>query len=96
MTSDEIRAVWIDEDGRLFVKPHSHRFPHIYREAAEVHWDEEQSSLVGPAPREWSYFDWFKHIVGAAQSQGCRLRASARTKWRIPPDLQSEIQAWLA
>jgi hypothetical protein len=96
VTTDEIQAVWIDEDGRLFVTPRSHQFPFIYREAVDVHWDAEQASLCSPVPREWSYLDWFKQILAAARMQGVVLQASPATEWQLPPEIRCEIHEWLS
>lgn len=92
-TVDFIEAVGINEVGSLWVKPLTATFPYIYREAAEVHWDVSQGRLYSPTPREWSYGQWYRHIIGAALSQGVELRLAPATRWAdIDPALQQEIQ----
>jgi len=92
MEQDVIRSVEIDEAGRLHVVPSSHSFPYVYREAMEVHWDEQRKSLYSPPPREWSYARWFQQIVLVAREQGCVLVLAANTTWRgVSSDLQRQF-----
>jgi len=92
---DTIRQVEIDEAGRLLVTPDSTRFPYIYREAMEVHWDDARGFLFAPKPREWSYLDWFRQILEAAKAQGGELRLSERTRWiNVPDDVVAEMRAY--
>jgi DNA-binding transcriptional regulator/RsmH inhibitor MraZ len=92
MNTDSIAEVAIDDDGRLLVSPSSHSYPMIYREAVEVHWDAVGRFLYSPKPREWSYLDWFKHIIDTAGD----LVLSADTRWKnIPADLRIEAEAWI-
>ena len=65
MTDDTIAEVGIDEEGRLYVRPSTQSFEHIWRAAMQVNWDVAQHRLFGPRPREWSYVDWFRKIVAA-------------------------------
>jgi hypothetical protein len=86
----------IDEAGRLCVRPASARFPFIWREAMEVHWDTQGNFLYSPKPREWSYADWFRQILAAAREQAYVLQITDSTEWRnIPPALRREIEAGL-
>lgn len=94
MEIDQIKEVYIDSSGRLFVQPQSKAFPYIYREAMEVSWDSSAQALHGPVPREWSYSQWFLQILSAAKEQGCVLALSANKHWRnIPALVKEEIQA---
>lgn len=91
---DHIDEVRIDPDGRLIVCPRSARFPYVYREAMEVHWDSSGNFLYGPRPREWSYLDWFRHILKAASIQECTLLVDDSTRWsNVPDDLRAEMAA---
>ena len=91
---DTIRQVEIDAGGRLLVTPDSVRFPYIYREAMEVHWDDAGAFLFAPTPREWSYADWFRQMLYAARTQGHDLLVSERTRWiNVPSDMVSEMSA---
>ena len=97
MKRDDITALGIDADGRLWVRPSSETFPLIYREAMEVHWDAEGRFLYSPKPREWSYLRWFQQIVNAAAEVQCCLRLTAETQWEnIPEALRSDITSWSA
>jgi hypothetical protein len=90
---DLIEAVGINEAGSLWVKPATATLPYIYREAAEVHWDVSHRYLYSPRPRDWSYGQWYRHIIDIAASQGVHLRPSTATRWvNIDPVLQQEIQ----
>ena len=52
MRSDAIEALGIEDDATLWVKPVMATFPHIYREAMDVHWDAEWLRLYSPKPRD--------------------------------------------
>lgn len=94
MELEAIAEVRIDESGRLCLVPESRRFPYIYREAMEVHWESEGAFLCSPPPRKWSYAQWFQQIVSAAEQQGYRLRITPSTRWSdVSPELKSEIEA---
>ena len=92
MDQDEIQEIGIDIQERLYVKPSFKRFPHIYREAMEVHWDDEGAYLYSPKPRKWSYLDWYKQIIKAGKEQSCSLTITKDTVWvNIPEKLKEEI-----
>lgn len=96
MDSDTITEVTIDDLGRLCITPKNQKFPHIYRAAIEVNWDAKLGYLHSPKPREWTYLDWYKHIVsGVASEYGCSLRLNQATKWvNIPSGLRADIENW--
>ena len=79
--SDAISRVEIDAEKRLRVYPASTEFLYIYREAMEVHWDQEGRFLYSPPPRKWTYADWFAHILKAALEQSVALHLRADTEW---------------
>ena len=81
MRQDSISQVEIDKMSRLHIVPASETFPYIWREAMEVHWDDERQSLYGPQPREWSQTRWLRQILDAARAQGCELRITEATRW---------------
>jgi hypothetical protein len=90
-----IAEVGIDKTGRLYIVPSSHKFPYIYREAMEVHWDAKDNFLYSPVSPEWTYLDWFKQIINAAQEQDCNLVLSNTTKWSdVPEPLKQSIHKW--
>lgn len=93
MKVEEIAEVGIDGEGRLYVKPVSYDFSHIYRAAMEVHWSPEGKFLHSPKPREWSYLKWYGQILDAAKSEyGVSLRVTENTRWAgVGDDLRNEI-----
>jgi len=90
---DEITEIGIDNNERLFIRPKSERFTLIYRTATEVHWDEKELFLYSPKPREWSYYEWFRHIIDVADKEfNCSLMLTRRTIWtNIDQGLKKQI-----
>ena len=75
------------------MRPATATFPYIYREAIEVHWDEQRSCLYGPKPSNWSYIDWFIRIRHAAREQGVTLIIGPATSWsNIGGKLENSIR----
>lgn len=95
MTNENITEIGIDLKGRLYIKPFKVKFTMIYRSAAEVHWDNTQLFLYSPKPREWSYFDWFKHIVSLIKTDyGCNLILTDKTRWNnIDKKLRKQMES---
>jgi hypothetical protein len=93
MTIDEILEIGIDGKESLYLRPKKERFTLIYRTATEVHWDNNELFLYSPKPREWTYFDWYKHIVGVIEIEcNCKLILTERTRWtNIPVELKERI-----
>ena len=92
MKADAIEALGIDDAGSLWVRPATATLPHIHLEAMQVSWDKERLCLYSPKPREWSYTDWFKQIVSAAQRQGVVLTLETTTAWsNIDDELRRQI-----
>ncbi len=69
MIIDVILEVGIDDLGRLYLKPKKEKFTLIYRTATEVHWDNENYFLYSPKPKDWTYLDWYKHIINVAKNE---------------------------
>jgi len=94
MEEDKIIEIGIDKEERLYIKPASKTFPYIYREAMEVHWDNEKAFLYTPKPKQWTYLNWYNQIIKAAKEQSCKLQLTTATLWvNIPEKLKNEIQA---
>ncbi|NHF60180.1 hypothetical protein FK220_012565 [Flavobacteriaceae bacterium TP-CH-4] len=93
MQEDIIVKVEIDNSGRLHVTPEKSKFTHIYRTATEVHWENDKRSLYSPKPRDWSYLDWFLHIIGVARTECLtELKVNGNTEWiNITTELKNEI-----
>ncbi len=97
MTIDSIAEVGIDELDRLYIRPNTAKFPFIYREAVEVHWDDTRQCLYSPKPRDWSYLEWFQHLLDAAALQSTILRLTPKTLWsNISVELKDEMQLWFS
>lgn len=93
MDRDSIRELGIDSEGRLYLVPESRKFPYIYREAMEVHWDSELGRLYGAKPRKWNYQQWYTQILSAAKEQSCILFLSENTTWvNVPEAVKASIQ----
>jgi len=92
MSADFIAVVSIDEHDRLLIYPEKNTYPMIYREAVEVHWDPSGRFLYSPKPREWTYLDWFKHIISTVKD----LRLFSTTRWsNVPESLKTDIVDWM-
>jgi hypothetical protein len=95
MNRDAIAEIGVDDKGRLYVTPQTTAFPYIYREAMEIHWNNEGKYLYAPAPSRSQLatpFWWFNRILAAAKEQECELTLEPTTKWnKVPQDLKDEI-----
>jgi hypothetical protein len=93
MNEDHILEIGINSSDQLYIKPEKERFTMIWRSATEVHWHDKENFLYSPKPREWSYLDWYKHIVSVIQDEyKCLLKANTNTVWtHIPDDLKERI-----
>lgn len=91
--NDTIIEIGIDGSERLYIVPQKKQFTMIWRSAAEVHWDTTMKCLYSPKPREWSYYQWYCHIVDTVRGEyGCNLSITDHTKWvNIPDQLKSQI-----
>ncbi|MBB5213319.1 hypothetical protein [Microbulbifer hydrolyticus] len=98
MEIEEISKIEILENGEMFVvlasggKP---MYQYVYREAAEVYWDNEIMGFKAPTPRKWSHSVWFRHIVSVvASGLGVDLKLSSATSWvNVPEKTKAEICA---
>lgn len=90
---DIITEIGIDKFDRLFIIPEKEKFTLIYRTATEVHWDEKGNFLYSPKPKDWTYFDWYKQIVGVVETEcNCKLLLTDKTQWsNIPAELKQQI-----
>ena len=99
MERDAISEIGIDDKGRLYVMPETKTFPFIYREAMEVHWDENENYLFAPPPPHAQLATpiwWFQRVLAAAREQACELGITPETKWHnVPVELKEEIVTFL-
>lgn len=93
VVKDDILEIGIDNWERLYILPDRMRFQYIYRSATEVHWDDNIGVLYSPKPREWSYLDWYKHMINVVQTEyEIDLKLTKNTRWvNIAPNLQDQI-----
>ncbi|RVU02384.1 hypothetical protein EOD41_00130 [Mucilaginibacter limnophilus] len=93
MDIDHIEAIGINEQGQLYVKPCKKQFTLIWRSATQVHWNDTGSYLYSPKPTEWSYMDWYKHIVTViADEYNCKLLVVNDTLWySVDNELKGQI-----
>jgi hypothetical protein len=92
-----IEEVSVDPLGCLVVRPRlstNADLAFIYRAAADISWNPESRSLIAPAPKEWSYADWFDQMRFAVSSEyGQRLTLTADTAWaNVPDEVRAEIE----
>ncbi|WP_247663258.1 hypothetical protein [Shewanella sp. MMG014] len=98
MEIESISKVEILENEEMYVVLASGGQPmyqHIYREAAEVYWDNDIKGFKAPAPRKWSHSDWYHHIVSvAASGLGISLQLSSSTNWvNVSSQTKAEVCA---
>ena len=93
MKIDNITEIGIDKLERLYIKPETIRFTLIYRTATEIHWDNKDLFLYSSKPRDWSYLEWYKHIIKVAEEEcNCKLIITKSTKWtNISEELRIQI-----
>jgi hypothetical protein len=91
----QVAEVRIDEEGRLLIRPSEadELYQDVYRYAGEVRWDPARAAFVCPAPREWSYVDWFQQARNAVRSElGCDFQITRGTSWlNVSEVLRDEI-----
>jgi len=95
MRNEAITEIGIDGEGRLYVRPSSCSFEHIYRTASGVRWDEEAGCLFAPVPREWTQRRWFDRIVGdVAEEYRICLKITTATRWTgMSPETEMDLRA---
>lgn len=92
MNTDNIKEISINSLDRLCIYPEKEFFTLIWRSATEIHWDNNKSFLYSPKPREWSYFDWFKHITSVIRDEyNCDLLLTENTLWENIPDYLRQL-----
>lgn len=93
MITDNITEIGIDSDEQLYIIPQSQQFSMIWRSAREVHWNTDLKCLYSPKPREWSYYQWYYHIIDVVKDEcGCTLSLDGNTRWiNVPEQLRKEI-----
>jgi len=93
MKTDNIKEVKMDSSGRLCVYPEKEKFTGVWQTATEVHWNEKELCLYSPIPRDWSYFEWYKHIINVIKNECyCDLLLVDGTLWTdIPESLKEQI-----
>ena len=96
MRDEFIASVTLDEMGRLLLKPAETLFDDLHMAGAwGFRWDAPTSSLAIPLPKEWSYRDWFDHVVTIiGQEYEIHLKLGPRTAWTsVPLSVKRELEA---
>ena len=90
---DTISEIGIDNQKRLYIKPKEEKFALIYRTATEVHWAHKGNFLYSPKPKDWTYLDWYRQIIGVVETEcNCKLLLTDKTIWvNVPTDLKAQI-----
>jgi hypothetical protein len=92
---EQISEVAIDDSGRMLLKPSDTLFGDLHTAGAwGFRWDEPTQSLAIPQPREWTYCDWFDHVVKIIGSEyGVELKLTPQTRWTsVPSSVRGEIE----
>lgn len=63
MNIEYIDEIEIDKDGKLHLKVRKNHYDMIYREAVGVYYNRKKRTLHSTTPTNWSYLEWFNHIV---------------------------------
>lgn len=97
MTTDSIKKISIDDEGRLRIYPGSTTYDNIHQSAAEIYWDAEDKFLYSPNPGESSYINWFIYIVYIVNSRcGNLLIIDDKTEWKgISEETKNQITLWV-
>lgn len=96
MRQELISEVALDEAGRLLLKPAETLFDDLHMAGAwGFRWDAHRRMLAIPPPRDWSYHDWFQHVVTIiGQQYGVHLKLGPRTEWSsVPTEVRTQIEA---
>jgi len=93
MDIDHIEAIGINEQRQLYIKPCTKQFTLIWRSATQVHWNDKERYIYSPKPTEWSYMDWYKHLVMViANEYNCKLIVVDDTLWHnVNDELKEQI-----
>jgi hypothetical protein len=93
MEIETIKAIGINEQEQLYIKPCTKQFTLIWRSATKVHWNDKERYLYSPKPIEWSCLDWYKHIVSVIVDEyNYKLIVVEDTMWHNVYDaLKSQI-----
>ena len=81
---EEIVRVEVCNTGELLLvvgsggKP---EYQYIYGEARGVCWNKDARGFEGTERIEWSYPEWFAHIVNVCGDVGVHLRLSEEVEW---------------
>ncbi|WP_147415933.1 hypothetical protein [Ulvibacterium marinum] len=93
MDRDRIIKVEIDSLGCLHISPNMKKFTLVYRTAKQVHWNQEKQTVYSPKPTDWTYVDWYNHILKVVKEECfCELYLTDDTNWiNVSEHIKSEI-----
>jgi hypothetical protein len=94
MSDVDIAEIRMGADGRVCVRPKAERFPHIYRAAMGIGWEETSGELFGGPSADSTSVQWFDRIIAAVEDEyGVRLRLAPSTLWlNVPRDVRTRIE----
>ena len=56
-------------------------YQHVYREARGVYWNNDVGAFRGTEQIEWTFAEWFAHIVEVCGDIGINLRLGSTIEW---------------
>ncbi|MBB1270913.1 hypothetical protein [Shewanella sp. SR44-3] len=89
MSNEIISTIEVLESGKLVICLASGGRPdysNIYREGVGVYWNEELKGFISTEKKEWSYSEWFTHILKTAKGCGINCILQQTTSWVNFPD----------
>ena len=68
-------------------------YQYVYREAKGVYWDNDKKGFKSTDPKNWSYSQWYRHIVDVVNSGlGVELKMGQNIEWvKVPEQDKNEI-----
>ncbi len=97
MRQETINTIEIMNSGKLLLAlkgDGNSEYEHIYREAAGVYWDKEKKGFYSnEEPKDWSYIDWFAHIIRTVDTGlGIKLKLGTNINWiNVPQNIKDKI-----
>jgi hypothetical protein len=84
MNIEKISRIELSEDNKLKVFLSSEgrtEYQYIYREAAGVHWYQEEGCFSSTPIKDWTVKRWFRHILDITRKTGVLLELGSNTQW---------------
>lgn len=95
MTNETVVKVVVSKDEELLLFLESvgnSDYQFIYWEAAGVYWDNNLHCFKSTPKKDWSYVEWFSHMLDLVKSIGVELNLSELAVWdNVPEQDKTEI-----